>query len=194
MRRERAILLVLALSVALNVLMAHKLRVLAHTVGRTGASAPLEPGTMVPAFEAVGVDGHKRIVSFNEVSEPTVLYVFTPPCSWCARNADNFKTLIEQKSSEYRFVGVSLSSSKLPEYIANHSLTIPIYTGLSDETKKKYRLGGTPQTIVISTEGRIVKNWIGAYASDQKSQVEAFFHVSLPGLRELPKAEAKVVD
>ncbi len=30
----------------------------------------------------------------------------------------------------------------------------------------------------------------GAYVGNQKSQVEEFFHVNLPGLKELPKAEA----
>jgi hypothetical protein len=42
---------------------------------------------------------------------------------------------------------------------------------------------------VISTEGKVLQNWDGAYVGNQKSQVETFFHVSLPGLRELPKEE-----
>jgi hypothetical protein len=58
------------------------------------------------------------------------------------------------------------------------------------ETLKAYKLRSTPQTIVVSPEGKVLQNWVGAYVGGQKSQVEAFFHVSLPGLRELPKAEA----
>ena len=63
-------------------------------------------------------------------------------------------------------------------------------SGLSPETLKTYKLGSTPQTIVISPEGKVLQDWVGAYVGDQKSQVEAFFQVTLPGLRELPKAEA----
>jgi hypothetical protein len=55
---------------------------------------------------------------------------------------------------------------------------------------KNYKLGSTPQTIVISPEAKVLQDWIGAYVGDQKSQVEAFFHVSLPGLRELPTKAA----
>lgn len=48
-----------------------------------------------------------------------------------------------------------------------------------------------PQTIVVSAEGRILQSWMGAYAGEQRKAIEAYFHVSLPGLRELPaKAEA----
>jgi hypothetical protein len=78
----------------------------------------------------------------------------------------------------------------LTEYVAKNELKFPIYARLSPETLKTYKLGGTPQTIVVSPDGRVLKDWVGAYAGDQKSQVEAFFHVSLPGLKELPKAEA----
>jgi hypothetical protein len=42
---------------------------------------------------------------------------------------------------------------------------------------------------VISPEGKVLQDWAGAYVGDQKSEVEAFFHVSLPGLKELPKVE-----
>ena len=40
-----------------------------------------------------------------------------------------------------------------------------------------------------SPEGKVLQDWAGAYVGEQKAQVEAFFHVSLPGLRKLPKGE-----
>ena len=187
--RTRILTVMLVTSVALNVALAHKLRQL-NGLFRTTSAPALGPGTVVPAFEAVDLRGNVERISYSEISKPTVLYIFTPPCSWCARNMDSFKTLVTRESGEYRFVGLSLSKEGLPEYVATHGLTIPIYTGLSAETQKAYKLGGTPQTIVVSREGRVLQDWMGAYAGDQKSQVEAFFHVNLPGLRELPKAEA----
>jgi hypothetical protein len=103
---------------------------------------------------------------------------------------DNFKEVVTQKEKEYRFIAVSLSKEGLPEYITHHKLTIPVYAIPSIDMQRTYKLGGTPQTIVVSQQGRVVKDWEGAYVGDQKAQVEAFFHVTLPGLRELPKAEA----
>jgi hypothetical protein len=103
---------------------------------------------------------------------------------------DNLKTLMAKKAGEYRFIGVSLSEQGLAEYVAKNDLKLPIYSGLSPETLKTYKLRSTPQTIVISPEGKVLQDWAGAYVGEQKSQVEGAFHVSLPGLRELPKAEA----
>lgn len=73
--------------------------------------------------------------------------------------------------------------------MAKNGLKLPVYSGLPNETKEAYKISGTPQTIVVSPEGRVLQNWMGAYVGDKKSQVEAFFHVTLPGLRELPKEE-----
>jgi hypothetical protein len=52
----------------------------------------------------------------------------------------------------------------------------------TDDVKLKYRLGGTPQTIVISTDGKVLQNWVGAYADKQQMEVEKFFGLTLPGL------------
>jgi len=104
---------------------------------------------------------------------------------------DNFKTLLREEGGKYRFVALSLSDEGLSEYTEGNNLNLPIYAGLSSQTKKAYQLSGTPQTIVVSPDGRVLENWIGAYVGEQKSQVEKFFHITLPGLRDVPKAEAE---
>ena len=104
---------------------------------------------------------------------------------------DNFKTLLEKEGGHYRFIGLSLSEETLAEYVAKNELTIPVYCGLSQETIKTYKLGGTPQTIVVSQDGRVLQDWAGAYVGRQKDEIEAYFHVKLAGLRELPKQTAE---
>jgi len=79
----------------------------------------------------------------------------------------------------------------LAEYVAKNELKLPVYCSLSSETLKTYKLGSTPQTIVISPEGKVVQDWVGAYVGEQKSQVEAFFHVNLPRLRKLQEENEK---
>jgi hypothetical protein len=73
------------------------------------------------------------------------------------------------------------------DYVAKNQLKIAVYSGLSADVRKTYTMGGTPQTIVVSPEGRVLQNWVGAYAGSQKSQVEAFFHTTLPGLIAAPE-------
>jgi peroxiredoxin len=176
------ILLLLA-SVSLNMVLAHRLWSFTHLQSIGASERLLKVGTTVPSITAKGVDGRQQVISYQGTPQPTVLYVFTPPCSWCARNMDNFKALIDKQRGQYRFIGLSLSEGTLAEYIAKNELKLPIYSGLSPETLKTYKLGSTPQTIVISPEGRVLQNWMGAYVGAQKSQIEAFFRVSLPGLR-----------
>jgi peroxiredoxin len=169
----------LVLSVTVNVLLAHRLR-------RLNVPKPAERiltiGSTLPPIRLKALDGHQEWLSYQNSTQPTVLYVFTPSCSWCARNMDNFKTLLDKERGHYRFIGLSLSGETLPEYVAKNDLKLPVYYGVSSETLKTYKFGTTPQTIVVSPEGRILQDWVGAYAGDQKTQVEAFFRVTLPGL------------
>ncbi len=184
------IAIALVASIALNVLLAHRVRSLTFARSARMAEFRLNVGATVPPIAAKRLDGQQDTISYENTREPTVLYVFTPACSWCARNIDNFKKLVLKERGQFRIVGISLSQERLSEYVEKNGLNIPIYVGLSEETKRAYKLGSTPQTIVISPEGKVLQDWAGAYVGDQKSQVEAFFHVSLPGLRDLPKAQA----
>jgi len=177
-------------SVSLNVSLAHKLKGLSDTQRVRMSERLLKIGATAPTIAAKSLDGRRDEISYRGDTKPTVLYVFTPACSWCARNMDNFKQLVDKDSGQYRFVGLSLSEVGLGEYVAKNDLKIPVYRGFSQETLKAYKLGSTPQTIVISPEGKVLQDWLGAYIGDQKSQIEAFFQVSLPGLQELPKEAA----
>jgi peroxiredoxin len=176
------ILLLLA-SVSLNVVLARRVWFFTHLQSNRAAERLLKVGTTVPPIAAKRVDGQLGVISYEGAERSTVLYIFTPPCSWCARNVDSFKTLADKQSAHYRFIGISLSEQGLPEYVAKNDLKLPVYSGLSPETLKTYKLGTTPQTIVISPEGKVLQDWVGAYMGNQKSQLEAFFNVSLPSLR-----------
>ena len=79
-----------------------------------------------------------------------------------------------------------LSKDGLGEYLTVSHLDIPTYSDLSKETITAYKLGGTPQPLVVSPEGKVLKNWKGAYTGGQESEVESFFQVKLPGLRPQP--------
>lgn len=59
---------------------------------------------------------------------------------------------------------------------------MPVYKDLTELSKLTYKLGATPQTIVVSPEGKVIKNWMGAYSGDKAREVEEYFNVRLPGL------------
>jgi peroxiredoxin len=183
----------LLVSVSLNVILARRVWSFTHPRSIRSAESPLKAGTIVPSLAVKRMDGQPNLISYQSSKQSTVLYILTPSCSWCARNMDSFKTLLNKEGGQYRFIGLSLSEDRLAEYVARNELKLPIYSGLSPDAVKTYKLGSTPQTIVISPEGKVLQNWVGAYAGDQKSRVEAFFDITLPALRELPKAEDKSI-
>jgi peroxiredoxin len=187
----RFLLVLLTLSLVCNVVMATMLL-------RQGAArqpgdllAILPPGSVVKPFEAAGLDGRRSTVEFSAGNQPTVLYVFTPQCRWCMRNLKNLSALYGARGGTYRFIGVSLEATNLQSYAAGNGIKFRILHDLSPETIAEYRLGPTPETLVISTDGVVLKNWVGAYQDSVLSDVESYFAVKLPGIQLAPELAEK---
>lgn len=172
----------LAVSLAVNLLLAYKVRTLSDSLSELTAPPAVPVGTTVSPIKAHGLDGQTHVISYGDGDRPVVLYVFTPQCPWCARNLANLRTLLAREGGNYRFVGLSLTDKDVRDYAAQNQLDLPVYFNPSDEAAREYKLGSTPQTIVISREGKVLKNWLGAYTGPQQAEVEEFFGVSLPGI------------
>jgi thioredoxin-related protein len=122
------------------------------------------------------------MINYADVSQPTVLYIFSPACVWCNRNLENIKTLAHERGNSYRFIGLSLSDDKLKEFVEARQLNFPVYKNLSPESARLLGIEGTPQTIIVSHEGKVLKNWAGAFGPDLQPEVENFFDLHLPGV------------
>jgi peroxiredoxin len=140
----------------------------------------LQPGSRVPGIVARAIDGSTHSINFGDGDQPTVLYVFTPQCGWCRKNLENLRALIRQSGSRYRIIGISLTRKDLKDYVDAEHLTFPVYTDLPDGTTAIYKLGGTPETIVISKDSKVQKVWVGAYQEGVKKNIEEYLGVSLP--------------
>jgi hypothetical protein len=62
------------------------------------------------------------------------------------------RTLFAQTKTNYRFIGLSLSSSGLVGYASQNAIDFPIYTDLTGESALAYK-SGTPRTLVVSPDG-----------------------------------------
>lgn len=175
-------LLLLLASLSLNVYLGWKVRQAKTTSSIQQNTFKLSPGMKVDPVTAVSLDGKQHTISYAATDKPTVFYVVSPTCVWCERNKANFDKLTDLKGNDFRFIGLSLSELGLKEYVEGNHLNFPIYTGLTSETIQSLGLGSTPQTIVISPEGRVLKNWTGAYGEGVQPEVETYFGIRLPGL------------
>lgn len=180
-RTDGFLLLLLLASLSLNVYLGWKVKQ-AKTTSIPQNTFTLSPGMKVDPFTAVGLDGKQQTISYAAADKPTVFYVLSPSCIWCERNKENIEKLAELKGNDFRFIGISLTEAGLKEYSEGHHLNFPMYTRLTSKTIDSLGLGGTPQTIVISPEGLVLKNWKGAYAELTQPEVEAYFGIRLPGL------------
>lgn len=173
------LVVLLASSLSLNVFLGWKLKGFS-TKGNTASVVPLTAGVKVASFEAYDISDRPETISCEGVV--TIFYIFSPSCPWCDRNLENIKALVNLRRDSYRFIGLSLTDKNLRSYLDSSKLGFPVYTKLSKDTIKDLKLASTPQTILVSPEGRVIKNWVGAYGEKLRNEMEGFFGIKLPGL------------
>jgi peroxiredoxin len=174
--------ILLVCSVALNLLFIKQVDRYRKTIALIKQERQLLEGELVPPIYAKKLDGQNEVLDYSEGSFPTILYVFSPNCGWCDRNLDNISSLAKKINSNHRIIGLSLSNNRLKEYLASNQFTFPVYTDISADTLRSYKLGGTPQTLVISSKGNVIKCWTGAYVGSLQNEIERYFDVNLPGV------------
>jgi peroxiredoxin len=175
-------IVLLAASLALNVNLGLKLKNLSITA--SADSGPLKVGTQMPRLWVVSPNGERvKLDWFSNQGKSTVLYIFTPTCIWCKKNAKNILFLNQTRRREYEFLGLSLTDSGLSDYLKK-SVHIENNYYIEEGPKSLFSMsiGETPTTIVVSNQGVIEQMWRGAYIGTTKKSVESVFHLNLPGI------------
>ena len=171
--------MLLLVSVGFNYFLAHKNRQFRRVIAHIKEEARLREGDMVPYFEGRDIDGRPVVVRYLR---PTLVYVLKPSCPWCNRNVANINALAGFAKSKYEVVGISLSPDGLREHVSASQYQFPIVAEIPATTAVELKLGGTPQTIVISRESKVIRSWIGAYSGATAVAIQDFFGFTLPGL------------
>jgi hypothetical protein len=167
------------LSAGINVLQAHRIRSLLETIQVSptiGAPAPLLSG-----FSVTGV---ARELPFK-AGLPTIVYHFSPTCTWCERNWENIRALDAASQKRFRVVAVTTARNVGP-YMAARKLKVDVIEGISENVRSRFGFGGTPHSVVVSSEGVITHDWRGAYTPRIERQIEELFGVALPGISPPP--------
>jgi peroxiredoxin len=154
---------------------------IAHLKSELTSLRGLSQGDLAPPIRAKDFDGQPATITHLEGDKPSIIYIFTPTCAWCVRNLNNVRALFISTKESYRFVGLSLSSIGLREYVSQYHVDFPVYSDPVGLSARAYK-GGTPRTLVVSADGRILKTWFGAYSKDIQEEVEGYFKTHLPGI------------
>lgn len=181
---EGRLTVLLMLSVAVNFLLTERIRQLTRTIVIMKEESRLKVGETIPSLEGRALDGKPALVSFRK---PTVIYILSPDCAWCHRNVANINALKDAVSGKYDVVGVSLSPIALREHTESARYTFPILASASQNTLIALKVAGTPTTVVVSTDGKVVRAWSGVFVGTNASEIEEFFSIRLPGLTDATK-------
>ena len=174
----------LALSALTNILLVMKVKQLRSTISDLKTEQSIVPGAQLPPLTAQDMSGQSLTIRFDEIDRPTLLYVFTPSCGWCKRNEQNIQSLVSQTGESLRIIGVSLSQDGLVEYVDQRFPPVKVVKP-DARTITAYKLSGTPTTILVSSQGVVLRVWKGAYIESIQRELEDYFHIKLPGLHEI---------
>ncbi len=152
-------------------------------INHTPSAGPALPsagivGEHAQPLVASDLRGGRVVVTWGGDSRPTILYVFAPDCAWCSRNLQSFVKLSERVAG-YRIMGISLRTAGLTDYVLSNKFTFPVYASPSEETIRNFRLGATPETIIVSPEGVIQKAWLGVFTGRTLDEIEKTFGIEL---------------
>jgi hypothetical protein len=178
-KADSFVLVLLAFSLALNAYLGVKIKNLSAANDTVNPTAAI--GSFLETLDAHTTEGEPQTIRLT-AGKAAVIYIFSPECRWCERNLPNITYLAAKRNEEYDFIGLSLSRRSLDVYLKTHKLPFVVYAQPSAPAQKLMQIAGTPQTVVVSSNGRILHNWVGAYRDSIQHEVEAEFKVLLPGL------------
>jgi hypothetical protein len=95
------------------------------------------------------------------------------------------RTIAAERGKEFRVIGISLSETGLADYVRANNFVFPVYTNAAEPDGRKLTVSATPETLLISREGRVENSWIGAYGGNIKTQIESALAVHLPEIPQL---------
>lgn len=124
----------------------------------------LEQGSVVPPLRGLDLDGKVVQYGFDTDPRSTLLFVLSPKCGVCDRNWINWQKIIASaREDEYRLLFANIDLERLPEeYLSKHGLVKwNVIDEVDPQSKIDYRIGYTPQTILIDSRGRVQEVWTG---------------------------------
>ncbi len=179
--RNGWVYLLLLASIGLNSYQSWKLQQLQSNVLEVDGESLFKANEMAPDLTLVDQSNGEKVNLTHDGQKPTLIYVTSPTCIWCQRNAANVEALVKAIRTKYRIVIIATRPVGASTSEAVPQVGIPIYA-VAAESKTALR-GGTPQAIAIDAYGKVDKVWRGAFVDRTKRDIESVFGVSLPGVR-----------
>lgn len=162
-------LIVLVLAMLLNGYLTLQVKRLQHMIEAESSLV----GRYFPPLTVVNDNGKLFTVDYANASLGTVIYVFHPDCVWCRRNEPAIAEIAQRGLGKWQVIGVSLASKDLRTHDdqADHTGFESFHSPPKWFTLG-YKVMSTPQTLVLSRDGKVLHHWRGAYSQETLVDIE----------------------
>jgi hypothetical protein len=156
-----------------NSLLMQQNRQLKAAINEEGRSLELSQGTYLPPIDGLDTEGKPLSLSYEGESLKTLLFIFSPGCKACRDNMRNWQTIRKQMDEKsVRVAAVSIFTEGTKQYVARYGLSdLTVMADVDAKDRASYKLALTPQTILISPEGRVERVWTGLLDADTMQQI-----------------------
>lgn len=151
----------------------------------------LEVGAAVRPFTATALDGSPLGVSYDDAGPKKVMLYFTRTCPYCRQQFANWRRILERVDS-VRFEVIGLvdeaeDRSLLEDYLravgCGTDSTTPLRVAfVPKDVRRDYKLTATPVTLLVSSDGKVEKNWPGAWGETEKADAALSLGLDFAGL------------
>lgn len=177
----RVAVLLLLISLGTNLAMAYRIKVLDERHREFRRVMVLGIGNVARPITAVE-NGVPVEIAVPDVKSDRdlVIYSYSPRCPSCEANKESFRAFVEatEKTADVIFMVMDDASGRDRRHGAPANARVVSWP--SRETQEAYKLGSTPQTIVVR-RGRIIGNWFGTYRGRNWEEISKAYRLpSLP--------------
>lgn len=163
------------LLLGLNVVLVRQNQYLKAQVAQAPLTTAAPAGTQVSDLRGFDVQGKPLLLSYHGASPHKVLlFVFSPTCRFCAENWPNWwRIFSELDHNAVQPAAVDVTATATPDFIAQHQMTaMPVFVQVDPKAVPEYHFHLTPQTILLSPDGKVEKVWSGVLTVGDIAELE----------------------
>lgn len=168
--------IVLSISVVLNVVLAIRLSNVSRV--QPQPTSAIRIGRHLPTLPVIDENGVRRTLASGGCFV-SLVYIFSPNCSWCAKHVPVVKQLaagLQDRAA--KIVGVSIAQEGLRQFVTQHRLPFPVYALGDPSLVQTLGLHYTPQIVHVDRNCRVINVWYGAFGAEQANTILSQIDVS----------------
>jgi hypothetical protein len=133
----------------------------------------IKAGARVPPLEGVDLAGNWARIGFDQ-QKPLLVFVFSPRCAFSDRNWTTWSALSPVPEQRVRVAYVDVSKTADAAYLRAHPTGNALVIAKPDARAiTSYNLSMTPQTILVDSQGTVLKVWSGVLTASDVADIRA---------------------